>query len=265
MKELLISALNHAINNYINKANRGYKMGLFSNWRHSFSKTTKLHQLEQDLLKSKNDEDALSIINESFLSTKATFNNHSFNNYFIDELKIAIPHIDWNCFTPKAIKKYVGPIYRGTSQPPEKIFEEGFIELSSSVAIEDYLKFKNDSTGVSTSKDFDCAKDYALNNKRSNRQRYIYVINYRGRDGFDVLETGKARGLSFHEILYRTRYSGWRKREVNVQGGIDNSDVVGAWKVLDSGELEWIDNRHYRLDDVVINMGEMAFGMNSNN
>lgn len=248
MKRKLIQAFNDALENYVAKKNRGYKMGLFSNWRHSFSKTKKLKDLEYTLLNSKNDENALSIVIEHFLSKKATFNNHSFNNYLIDELKKSILQIDWDCFTSKAIKKYKGPLYRGTSQPHEKIFQEGFKELSSSTLIEDYLKFRNSHIGISTSKDFDCAMEYALNNKRSSNERYIYAVNYRDSNGYDILQTGKARGLNFNSLFHRDRRSGWRKQEVNIKEKISNLDIIGAFKILKDGILSWIDNPYYQLE-----------------
>ena len=247
MKTNILNAYNKALENYITKADRGYKMGFFTKLRHSFSKTPKLKNLESTLLNCKNDQAALDIVIEHFIAKNATFNNHSFNNYFIDELKKSISTIDWNCFTPKAVKKYHGPLYRGTSQPPEKIFQRGFKELSSSRYIEDYLKFKNDSIGVSTSKDFDRAMKYALDNKRRNDTRYIYSINYRNNEGYDLLETGKARGLNFHFLFHRHRHSGWQKHEVNIKNNIANTDIIGAWEISKNGKLNWIENANYLL------------------
>ncbi|WP_419421544.1 hypothetical protein ACNVED_16280 (plasmid) [Legionella sp. D16C41] len=258
MRSKIIYAYQKALDNYINRAERGYKMGLFSYFRHSFSKTPKIAYLESQLITSLNDEDALTIIINHLLSKSATFNNHSFNSYLIDALKESLPAIDWNCFTPNAIKKYRGVIYRGTSQPPEKLFNVGIQELEFSDKIEDYLKFRNGSVGISTSKDFECALEYANNSNRSGRQRYIYSINYRGNEGYDVLETGKARGLSFHSLFHRNRFSGWKKREVNIKTSIDNTDIIGAWSIS-KGLLTWIDNPNYQLNKntngVVAKMG----------
>lgn len=247
MKQILIEAFNDALKNYTRKRDRGYKMGLFSKWRHRFSKTEKLAKLERELLSSSN-EIALSVIIEHLLSKDATFHNHSFNNYLIDELKKSIKHIDWDCFTSTPIKKYRGPLYRGTSQSPEKIFSEGFNEINHSFLIKDYLKFKSNSTGISTSKDFDCAMEYATNNKRSSRKHYIYAINYRDDNGYDILETGKASGLNFNSFFHKDRISGWKKREVNIKDAIRSIDIIGTWELLKDGTLSWLDNPHYQLE-----------------
>lgn len=250
MKKNLLNAFNNALKNYCQKQERGYKFGFFSKWRHSFAKTPKLILLEQNLIASQNDEAALMVVILHLLSPGATFNNHSFNNYLIDELqKSELNQIDWACFTPTAIKTYKGVLYRGTSQPPHKIFAEGFKELKSSNFIEDYLKFRNNKIGISTSKDFDCASSYALNNKRTNQQRYIYVINYRNVLGYDILESGKARGLSFNAWLHKDRQSGWSKKEVNIKGIIAKEDIVGAWEIQKTGLLSWIENPNYHLQD----------------
>ena len=248
MKTRLINAFETAIEHYTNKANRGYEPGLFSAIRHSFSKTPMLATLETELNFCKQDDEALQLIVEHFLSKNATFNNHSFNSYLLDELKKTIKEIDWNCFTPKAIKTYSGAVYRGTSQPPEKIFKDGFKELVDSSLVEHYLKFRNNSTGISTSKDFRCALEYALFTKRSGSKRFLYAINYRGEHGYDLLETGKARGLWFDKFFHPDRHDGLFNIEVNIKGHIDNDDIIGAWEILDGGVLSWIDNPHYQLE-----------------
>lgn len=243
MKDHLLNAFSIALNNYCTQSPRGYRMGFFSALRHDFTKNATLTNLEREIKESKTDEAALDVVVSHLLAKGATFNNHSFNAYFIDALKSsALNTIDWDCFTPKAIKKYQGPVYRGTSQPPQKIFNEGFRELEQSDQVEDYLKFRNQRIGISTSKEMDVAKEYALNSRRSGRTRYVYAINYRGDAGFDVLSTGKARGVSFHALWHRDRLSGFRKQEVNVRGVISRADVVGAWEVGSNDTLKWIDN-----------------------
>ena len=248
MKNLLIDAFNVALNDYCNQTYRGYKKGFFSGLRHSFKKTSKITTLEKALEISKDSHEALSVVVEFLLTEDATFHNHSFNSYLIDALKIRLDQIDWDCFTPKAIKKYHGPVYRGTSRPPEKIFDEGFQELSASTKIEYYLKFRNKSIGISTSKDFECTMEYALNNKRSGTRRFIYAINYREENGYDILNTGKSRGLNFNPLFHKDRYSGFKKQEVNVKGIISKYDIVGAWEILKNHELAWRDNPNFQLE-----------------
>ncbi|OGT44474.1 MAG: hypothetical protein A3F42_08475 [Gammaproteobacteria bacterium RIFCSPHIGHO2_12_FULL_37_34] len=247
MKVKLIIAFQQALREYCRQSSRGYRFGFFSRWRHRFNKTQTLVALEKALYQSENDDEALSIVLEHFLSKQATFHNHSFNNYFIDELKKSIFSIHWNCFTPHAIAMYQGPLYRGTSQPPGKIFTNGFKELSHSMQVEDYLKFRTNRIGVSTSKNFDCAKEYAMNSKRSSHIRYIYAINYRGCKGYDILESGKARGLSFNRLFHKDRFSSWKnhKHEVNIKGHIVREDVIGAWQIIHDENLIWLDNQYY--------------------
>jgi|GEM_PF-2542698 len=249
MKSLLLKAFYQALDNYTHKASRpGYKPGFFTHWRHSFTKTPKLALLERRLTESKTRAEALGIIFDHFLAKDARFNNHSFNSYLIDALKQAGINSNWDWFIPqaKALKMYQGLLYRGTSQPPEKIFNQGFTEIKASDLVNDYIKFRNGSIGISTSKNFDCAKEYALSSKRSGKDHYIYVINYRGDKGYDLLETGNARGLSFNAWLHRDRYKGMHKYEVNIQGRIDNQDVVGAWQIQADNTLNWLDNSNYR-------------------
>lgn len=245
MKNLLLNCFQRALTSYQQKESRGYNFGFFSHKRHAFSKTAKLVHLEKKLLANKNDDEAIYIIIEHFLEKSATFNHHSFNEYLIDSLKEFIPHIDWNCFTPTAIKKYQGCLYRGSSQPPEKIFNEGFRELKSSILIDDYLKYKTGSIGVSTSKDFSCALKYAQNNKRSGKTRYIYSINYRGKDGYDISATGKARGLTTPRPYYFNYHSRPDKHEVNIKNGVNGYDIIGAWQLKENLSLQWIENSTY--------------------
>ena len=82
MKERLIQTFHDAFKNYSNQTSRDYEWGFFSSLRHSFSKTEKISELEHALVGSTDDEHALSVIIEHFLSKDATFKHHSFNNYF---------------------------------------------------------------------------------------------------------------------------------------------------------------------------------------
>ena len=252
MKNTLIQAVTESIINYANVKNRGYKLGFFSHWRHGFAKTELLSNLEKKLRNSANDEQALAIIIEHLLAKNSTFHHHSFNSYLIDLLKKSVKQIDWDCFTPMGIKQYQGTVYRGTSQPPERIFSLGFNDRRPSAAIEDYLRFINYGVGISTSKSFDCAMEYAINTKRSFQQRYIYVINYQGDEGYDILETGKARGVNFKPFINRSRFSMNEKHEVNIKNVILNTDIIGAWKIAHDGTSSWLDNPHYQAETLLL-------------
>lgn len=234
-----------SLERYTNKEKRGYKFGLFTKLRHSFDKNQNILKLESNLQQCSNDTEIMNCILDYFLSDRTKFHNHSFSNYFIDALKENIRDIDWDCFNQKKISLYQGIVFRGTSQSKEKIFQNGFSELNRSDFIEDYVKFATGSIGISTSTEFNCARDYALNNKRTNPTRYIYVINYRGRGGHDIFETAKARGKKTENYFYRPQIPLEKKAEVNIKGNIAPQDVVGAWQ-LNANSAVWYENPNYR-------------------
>jgi hypothetical protein len=250
MKTKINQALTEATDNYSNKKFRGYKMGLFSAYRHSFTKTDKMLALERKLKVSTQDSAMYSLI-DHLIDPNATHHHHSFNSYLIDALKTHIPEIDWDCFTPKAIKKYQGIIYRGTSQPLAKIFEQGFRELESSEYIKPYIKPITYSVGISMTKDFECAKTYATDNTRSGKRRYIYKVDYRGEHGYDVLGTIKARGIYCHKFFSPYYHRATWTQEVNVKNVITNVDVIGAWELEKNNQWSWRDNPLYRKNVVL--------------
>ncbi|MFN7095042.1 MAG: hypothetical protein ACK4M7_06730 [Burkholderiales bacterium] len=250
-KQQILLAYNEALKNYTNKESRGYKLGYFSQIRHSFKQNDKLKQLEKNIKLSQDPKALFNLLIEYFLSKETKYNNHSFSNYFLDALAtnnsngIENNIIDWSCFSRQQIIYYKGILFRGTSQKIEKIFNQGFKELTPSNYIPEYLKYRSQTTGISTSTDFNCARTYALNNKRSGSTRYIYVINYRNNSGYDLIETGKARGHDFNSMFHTHRKSALAKAEVNIKGNILPQDIIGAWEFIDSENAKWLDNPNY--------------------
>lgn len=244
----LLQCYNRALDNYCKKRPRAdCAPTFFTRFRHSFREYTALLKLRKKLSCAKQTISALTLVIDHFISKKSNFNNHSFNNYFIDELKNSpfFKQIDWDCFTPKAVKKYTGLLYRGDTRPPQVIFASGFTEKCSANSVSTYLKYHNGSIGISASKDFDVAIDYANKAKKrgcakKNPQRgnsaYVYVINYCESNGFDILKTGQARGLNFSNIFRWDRAEALRNEEVNIKGTINAEMIVGAFEIQ-NGEL----------------------------
>lgn len=244
-KSSIEQSFRQSLDRYKHKEARGYKFGWFTNIRHSFDKNQNISKLESDIQQCSNEKEIMNCIIDYFLSDKTKFHNHSFSNYFIDTLKENIPNIEWDCFQSKKVSLYQGIVFRGTSQPTHKIFQNGFSELNHSDFLDDYIKSATGSIGISTSTEFNCARDYALNNKRTNPVRYIYVINYRGKGGHDIIETIKSRGEKIRNHFY-TKQPLEKKAEINIKGNISPHDVIGAWE-LNQDNAVWHDNPNYHL------------------
>ncbi|MES2998258.1 MAG: hypothetical protein V4700_02930 [Pseudomonadota bacterium] len=234
----------------------------FTRFRHSFKEYPALCKLRKALGKEQDSIPALTLIADHFVSKTATFHNHSFNNYFLDALRNStfFNHIDWDCFTPKAVKKYTGLLpdqpessqprllYRGDTRSPSIIFKEGFKEKHSSNFDSDYQKYHNGAIGISTSKDLDVAIQYPKPSKQATRSvgiHYVYAIDYRGSDGFDILKTGQARGINFSHLLGRDRYAAIKDKEVNIKGFISSENICGAFTLTDGKLLSWNENTEY--------------------
>ena len=149
-------------------------------------------------------------------------------------------------FTPRAVKRFEGVVYRGMSRPPKTIFIQGLSEKETSAAYEDYLKTATGSVGVSTSKCFKTAMKYTQNHRRTGDERYVYQIHYRGRGGFDVFETIKARGLQVAGLFGYQRRHAQEKAEVNIRGCVPSADIVGAYRVGEQSTLQWLGNPQYQ-------------------
>ncbi len=132
-----------ALKNYcMRKSRKGCVPTFFTRFRHSFKEYPALYKLRKALEKEQNSVSSLTLIADHFVNKTATFHNHSFNNYFLDALRSStfFNHIDWDCFTPKAVKQYTGLLYRGDTRPPSLIFKDGFKEKHSSDFDSNYQK-----------------------------------------------------------------------------------------------------------------------------
>lgn len=243
-KSSIEQSFQKSLENYQKKDTRGYQFGWFTNIRHSFHKTQFICHLESRIQQSSNENEFMNVIIDYFLSESGKFHNHSFGNYFLDALKENIPQIEWDCFNQKKVSLYQGIVFRGTSQPKEKIFEDGFFELQQSDFVDDYVKTATGSIGISTSTEFNCARDYALNNKRTKPIRYVYVIHYRGSGGHDVIETKRIRGEKIKHHFYMKQPLE-QKAEINIKGNISACDVLGAWELNQQAGATWHDNPNY--------------------
>jgi hypothetical protein len=81
---------------YCSAAERNIGFGLWSTYRHSFTKTDGMEVLEKALTDSKTDDDALVATLQHLLDINATHNNHSFNSYLIDKLRRFVGEIAWD-------------------------------------------------------------------------------------------------------------------------------------------------------------------------
>ncbi len=241
------------------KSREGCLPTFFTKFRHAFKEYPALYKLRKALETEKNIVTSLTLVANHFVSKTSTFNNHSFNNYFLDELKNSFKQVDWDCFTPKAVKKYTGLLYRGDTRPPSLIFDTGFTERQSSNFDSDYQKYNNETIGISTSKDIDVAINYAINSKDAMLKRilrgqtqtltpigsYVYVMNYQGNNGFDILKTGQARGINFSSVFHRDRSSALGNKEVNIKGPIVPELILGAFELKNEGSFLWNENPNY--------------------
>ncbi|MES2142593.1 MAG: hypothetical protein V4471_06925 [Pseudomonadota bacterium] len=247
----LLQCYKKALENYCKgSARTGCLPTFFTKFRHSFKEYPALYKLRKALEIEQNIDIAFALIVDHFISKTSNFNNHSFNNYFIDELRKSFKQVDWDCFTPKAVKKYTGLLYRGDTRHPSLIFGSGFTEKCSSNFDSDYQKYYNE-VGISASKDIDVAVSYAINSKEAMLKRilrgqiqaltpigsYVYVLNYHGSDGFDLLKTGQARGLNFSSIFHRDRSGALGNKEVNIKGSIASKHILRAFELTNDGFL----------------------------
>ncbi|BBB15724.1 hypothetical protein RVIR1_12690 [Candidatus Rickettsiella viridis] len=260
--ELLQCYLN-ALENYCKrKPRQGCMPTFFTKYRHSFKEYPVLVRLHKALAEEQDSVSALTVVINHFITNTAAFNNHSFNNYFMDELKSSesFKDIEWDCFTPKAIKHYTSSLKRGDTRPPEVIFKSGFKERSPSKSYSDYLKYYTGTIGISTSKDFFAAINYPMRRENlilkyiralfkcsayDQKPRYVYLIDYQGADGFDILKTGQARGLSFSGVFHQDRFNALQDKEVNVKGAISPEYIRGVYESTDGRSWLWRENPVY--------------------
>lgn len=234
-----MSAPNHRI----------YTFGLFSYFRHSCEEYDELKVLRAQLEADNSLEQAearLAVIRH-FEDKKHRWNNHSFNNYLLDEIKKSVTDAEWsetwNRFDTQPIIYNKGLLFRGTGAKPDQVFKHGMVESNNSKSIDDYIKDMNGSIGVSTSKLFSVAYGYALPNIDPRKEwvdfwheSYIYILDYQGTRGIDLEHTFRARGRNIAAYLSGLKTG---KAEVNVIGSIEPTHVVGAFYVNREGVIRW--------------------------
>jgi hypothetical protein len=245
LEEQLIIAYQAAVTRFIHLLSRaGSSPSFFTRLMHVERPSAEVQRLGENLEGSSFDT-ALEKVIEFLVDDSRANGTYSFKKYFLDELRQTTVDVDWECFTDKAVRKYQGPLYRGTSHDPTIVFVEGIHEKLKSKVDEDYVKVRTGSIGISTTKDFEIAKRYALSSRRALKARYIYVINYRGEAGYDVIESGKSRGSFSFGFFDRSGAEALDKMEVNIRESISPDDIVGAWLVPIEGDMQWLENENY--------------------
>ena len=204
---------------------------------------------------------ALNYLIDQLTDEQAHWGDYDFNNYIIDALKMisrdakqSIATIDWDCFTPKAVKRFEGVVYRGTSSPPEKIFNQGFTDYVPSSDLTDYTEFRNLSTGVSTSRSYDLAEKYTRVASRQGKSRFVYTILYRGIGAVDIIETAKARGIDLYSMTNPQATKALEKDEINIIDKIPAEQILYATEFLADGRQIIHKNPNYngqyRVDNI---------------
>lgn len=241
-----VDAFDRAFERYKSQENRpGFSFGLFTRFRHKCAMYPHIQALREELNACQTAADAITVLNNYFNNPKTKYNHHSFANYLQEELVKAFPNGQWkkvdSCpvaffqSVPGNNKKL---LYRATRQPKEHAFVHGMAEGKHSEDLADYVAGSTYSKGVSTSKSYEGAYQYGVNEfivvtpkgaiYREFSGVYIYVIDYRGLGGVDIDESlSLYKGLGVK--LEKFEASG--KQEVNVIGRIDPEDIVGAYEL----------------------------------
>lgn len=231
-----------SINAYTSQSNRpGYLFGWLSSWRHSKTLYPHIADLQTKLAAAHSDDDAKKVLQEYFRHRLTKFNNHSFALYLLDSLLMTCPtekHI-WEQYYPpeKKLIFYTGTLYRGMRIDEGELkifFANGLEARESSKWVDDYAKDTTMGLGISTSTDKSIAQGYATRiisrGLRESCQMihisgYLLKMNYRGPGGIKLFETLQARGENMNAYLSDS------KREINIVGRIEPSDIEGAWYV----------------------------------
>lgn len=228
-----------------------YTFGLFSWFRHSRIEYPTLNLLRQQLEVDESEKQSFAVeaIKEHFRKTK--WNNHSFNNYLLDEIRKNVNDETWDehwkAFDMNPIVYYQGLLFRGCGIAPEIAFAEGLGESNTSLSIDDYIASRNGSIGVSTSKSFDVAYCYALPQPHLQNayepwwpSSYVYVLDYQQDGGIDLEETFKARGKNIAASLANN------KEEINIIKSVSPEDIVSAFYVDREDKIIWHANPGYK-------------------
>jgi hypothetical protein len=153
----------------------------------------------------------------------------------IHEPESKIAPIDWDCFTPSAVKLFEGVVYRGTSSEPNKVFKQGFEDYNPSYDVSNYFKPRNLDVGVSTSRSFKVAEKYTRVSSRQGKSRFVYTIIYRGIGGVDIIETAKAKVLLLRDLTNPQLTRALEKDEVNFIEKIAPEQIYCVTEFLPNG------------------------------
>lgn len=247
-----------ALSNYLNQTKRThysfqsnekriYQSDFLGFFRHSQTVYPAVQELQKKLAEA-DDEAAKGIIKLHFMDKKNKWNNYSFNHYLLDELyKVESPEDwekEWKSFDPNPIVYYQGILFRGSAESTAHCFQYGITESTQSEYLEDYIQDMNGSIGVSTTKSFQVAKNYALPTivtrnevilatKPVWAESFIYVIDFKGKTAIDLEATFKLR-----EKHSSAELSG-NKKEVNIVGTVYSEEILGAFYVNRLGKIKW--------------------------
>lgn len=198
-----------------------------------------MQQFEQKLKGAAHDENEQEQIIKEYLF-KLSDNHHSFRSYLLDELSKLDNGDKWEKYYSRPIVYATGLLFRETLQAPAKAFGRG-MRGGQSPNVEDYANDTSGGTGLSTTKDFDVARQYSCSSFQTARGAhmeygYIYFINYRGSGGVDIIETHKKRGNDF--LVGVAKHKG----EVNIIGKVDKEDIIGC---IEARTVKYIPNPNY--------------------
>lgn len=241
-----VDAFDRAFERYKSQENRpGFSFGFFTRFRHKCVMYPHIQALRDELDASNTARDAIAALNNYFNHAKTKFNHHSFASYLQEELVKAFPRDQWENADPCPVVFYQSTpgnketlLYRASRQSKEHAFEHGMTEGKHSDDLADYVAGSTYSKGVSTSKLYESAYQYGVNEfiiptpngviYREFSGVYVYVINYRGLGGVDIDESlSQYRGL----VTKLNQFEASGKQEVNVIGRVDPEDIVGAFEL----------------------------------
>jgi hypothetical protein len=253
MKQALILANELAIERYRKKMLRpGYPQTIHDLQHHPFNAAEHLDLFMAEIQASRNDLEAFNILTDRLTDIHADWSPYGFNSYLIDSLKAIsrqpeskIAPIDWDCFTPSAVKLFEGVVYRGTSSEPDKVFKKGFEDYNPSGDVSNYFKPRNLDVGVSTSRSFKVAEKYTRVSSRQGKSRFVYTIIYRGIGGVDIIETAKAKGLLLRDLTNPQLTRALEKDEVNIIEKIAPEQIYCVTEFLPNGTEKTTYNPNY--------------------
>lgn len=264
MPNRYIPLFDQALCNYIKQAPRThfsfkatekriYQADFFGYFRHSQILYPALEQLQKKLAAVDDDNEARRMIQCHFMNKSNKWNDYSFNNYLLDAIYKAESKEDWEkewqSFDKKPICYYQGLLFRGSAEDTLHCFKQGIKENTSSEFLEDYIQDMNGAIGVSTTKSFQVAKNYALPTLITRNEAIlatkpiwaessIYVIDFKGETGIDLQATFTLRGQHGAAELSKN------KKEVNIVGTVSSEEILGAFYVNRTGKIKWVQNTY---------------------